>query len=59
MDKESCNQKDWHEKEKAQNDTWSLQSQTTTLLNVESSPKYGFESELYLGMPLHAPNYTV
>ena len=35
-------------KRKAQNNTWSLQSQTTTLLNAESSPKYGFESELYL-----------
>ena len=45
----SCNQKDWHKKEKVQNDTWSLQSQTTTLLNAESSPKDGFESELYLG----------
>ena len=46
---QAATKKDWHKKEKLQNDTWSLQSQTTTLLNAESSPKDGFESELYLG----------
>ena len=43
----SCNQKDWQEKQKAKYDTWS-QSWTITPLDVETSTKDSFKSDLYL-----------